>query len=73
MFYHPPKDSNSNPNQDKIDLEKTARLCWLDMFSNQTLNNIHVICLFCNKLAFEPITSYLYSQPYDDKIHRQNI
>ena len=79
MFYHPPKNNNNNSesdsdsDSDKIDIEKTARLCWVDSFSQQTLTNIHAICLFCNELSFEPLTSYLYSQPYDNKIHKQNI
>ena len=74
MFYYPSSSSNNNNNKSlPLDLEKTARLCWLDIFSTQTLSNIHAICLFCNQLSFEPVTSYLYSQPYDDKIYRQNI
>jgi hypothetical protein len=80
MFYYPSKSNNGNNNNNdnnsnKLDLEKTARLCWLDIESNQTLNNIHAICLFCEQLSFEPITTYLYSQPYGDydRIRRQNV
>ena len=74
MFYHQPKNNNnSESDSDTIDIEKTARLCWLDVFSKQTLTNIHAICLLCDQLSFEPITAYLYYQPFEEKIHRQNV
>ena len=77
MFYHPSKNNDdgkgSNNDSKTINLEKTARLCWLDTFSTQTLSNIHSICLFCNQLLFESLQANLYSQPSDEKIHKQNV
>ena len=74
MFYHPPKNNNNNngSDADKIDLEKSARLCYLDLFSIQSLN-VGAICIFCNEISAEPLTGYLYYQPYEDKICKQNI